>query len=634
MIEPAAPTLQERLDRAARPGAGKSPLGPREDDCIGVRFIDLAEREDYHTYAELRQGALTIARALRAEGLRAGDRVALVLPTAPSFFHAFFGALYVGAIPVPLYPPVRLGRLDEYHERTATMVEAVQARLILTDKRIRRLLGPTVERCRPALGCLTVEGLARSAPRPQMSDPRHRPRSDELCFIQFSSGTVQAPKPICLTHAQVLFNASQILEALLTTCPERDGWVNAGVSWLPLYHDMGLVGCVLVALAHPGELTLIPPEIFVARPALWLRALSRYKGTISPAPNFAYSLCVERIKDGDLAGVDLSCWRMALNGAEPVTPRALERFVERFGSWGLPREALTPVYGLAEATLAVTFSPMSKPFRWRRFDRALLTEVGEAEVLGPEQPAAAGQALVSLGGPLPGFELTIVEEPADEEATAHGGRVLPEGHLGRVLVRGPSVMSGYFERPELTARALDDAGWLDTGDRGFLYGGELYLYGRAKDIIILRGRNIAPQDIEQTLDDLPGVRPGCCVAIAIPAEAHRGEELALLVERATRANPAADDELARAIVRRVSERSALIAKRVEILEPGTLPRTSSGKLRRGEARLLLMTGQLVPPKKVTTLRMAGELLRSAVAHGKAKRAKTGRREAKPSEKKT
>jgi fatty-acyl-CoA synthase len=622
MIEPLPQTLQGRLDRAALPGAGKSPVAPRADGCIGVRFVDLSEREDYHTYQQLRQGALAVSRALRASGLEAGDRVALVLPTAPSFFHAFFGALYAGAVPVPLYPPVRLGRLEEYHERTAAMVEAVGARMVLTDKRIRRILGPTVERCRPALGCQTVEALVKAAPRPQMSDRRHEPQPDELCFIQFSSGTMHAPKPICLTHEQVLANASRILDALLTTCPEQDGWVNAGVCWLPLYHDMGLVGCVIVALAHPGELTLIPPEHFVARPALWLRALSRYRGTISPAPNFAYSLCVERIVDADLEGVDLSRWRMALNGAEPVTPTALERFVDRFTDWGLPESALTPVYGLAEATLAVTFSPFDEPFSWRRFDRAALTERGEAQELSPEQHAAAGQPLVSLGKPLPGFELKVVEEPRDDDAPAHGAATLPEGRLGRVLARGPSIMLGYYDQPELTARALDAEGWLDTGDRGFLWGGELYLYGRAKDIIILRGRNIAPQDIEQTLDDLPGVRSGCCVAIAVPAEEHAGEVLALLVERATRSDATVDDEeLTRGVIRRVSERCALTPERVEILEAGTLPRTSSGKLRRGEARLALMTGQLAPPKKVTPLRLAGELLRSAVAHQRARRGK-------------
>lgn len=621
-------TLQQALDRAARPGVGRSPVGDAVDGCVGVRFLERDESASYQTYAELRRRALRVAGALRARGVATGERVALILPTGPEFYDAFFGALYAGAVPVPLYPPLRLGRLDEYHQRTATMLRAVEARLILTERRIHRILGPTVEAAKLPLGARTVTALREQGG--EVADASAQP--DDLAFIQFSSGTVASPKPICLTHRQVLANARRILDALVAVSPEGPNRVNAGVSWLPLYHDMGLVGCVVVAILHPGELTLIPPELFIARPALWLRALSRYLGTISPAPNFAYALCNERINDADLHGVDLSRWLCALNGAEPVTPAVLTRFVERFARWGLPATALTPVYGLAEATLAVTFSPFDQPFRLRTFDRDALAAEGRA--IEVDRSAAAAQTLVSLGRALPGFELRVVAEPDEgadggtEDGPLPRDRVVPEATLGRLLVRGPSVMLGYHGRPDESAKALAE-GWLDTGDRGFIYQGELYLFGRAKDIIIQRGRNIAPQDVEQTLEGLDGVRAGCAVALGIPSDrlrstpagersATEGEALVLLVERAQKADPTQDEALAVACVRRVAERSGLTMEEVQILEPGTLPRTSSGKLRRAEAQTRYLAETLTPPRAVTPLRLAGELLRSAVAHARAR----------------
>jgi acyl-CoA synthetase (AMP-forming)/AMP-acid ligase II len=575
-----AETLGALLARAALSGQDR-----------GVRFLDASEGDGVRLrYLELYGRARGVAGALQARGLAPGDRVAIVLPTGPAFYDAFFGAVLAGLVPVPLYPPVRLGRMEEYHERTAAMLRACGAKLVLSDRRIRRILGQAVARAGTGLACEAVDALPRRELQPVSVSP------DDVAFVQFSSGTTVAPKPVQLSHRQVLANVEVILGAILEAWPEGPELTHVGVSWLPLYHDMGLVGAVLVAVARPGELVLIPPELFVARPAVWLRAISRYRGTTSPAPNFAYALCAGRVRDDELRDVRLESWRIALNGAEPVTPGVLERFVDRFAPFGLRPEALTPVYGLAEATLAVTFSPLRERFRHRVFERGALVREGLA------RRAEEGQPLVSLGRPLPGFEVRIADEDGD---------ALAPGCLGRVLVRGPSTMSGYQGMPEATAEALRD-GWLDTGDTGFLDAGELYLYGRAKDLLVLRGRNHAPQDVEQAIDDLPGVRTGCSAALGLVSEGGDGEELVMFVERA-RDSASGDAELAEQVRRRVLERTGLAPAAVHVLAPGTLPRTSSGKIRRAETRRRFLAGELHPPRRVTVFSLLAEMLRSRLA---------------------
>jgi acyl-CoA synthetase (AMP-forming)/AMP-acid ligase II len=511
----------------------------------GVTFLDAEESERALTFREMHERARRAAGTLLAKGIRPGDRVAIVLPTCPEFMDAFFGALYAGAIPVPLYPPVRLGRLEEFHARTARMLAITGARLVVSDARISRLLGLSLEEARPELGLHT--GLSGGEPRFAPGSP------EDLALIQFSSGTTVDPKPVALTHRNVLTNVAAIDTFLPRTGSE------AGVSWLPLYHDMGLIGCLLLAVVHPGPLTLLGPEVFLARPALWLRAISRKRANLSVAPNFAYGLCARRIRDEELEGVDLSSWRFALNGAEPVAPAVLRRFADRFARWGFDARALMPVYGLSEASLAVTFTPPGR---------------------GPRTLVRGGRELASVGAPIPGVDLAV------------------DG--GRVLVRGPSVMERYFGAESSMLRE----GWLDTGDLGFIEGGELFVSGRAKELVILRGANHAPQEFEDALDGLAGVRAGCAVAVGVPGE--EGEELALLVEHAA----PLEVESVRA---RVVERTGIRPHAVHLLAPGTLPRTSSGKLRRGEALRQLLSGELRPPRPVTLLGLAREAARSMAA---------------------
>ncbi|HEY2028378.1 MAG TPA: AMP-binding protein, partial [Myxococcales bacterium] len=477
------------------------------------------------------------------------------------------------AVPVPLYPPVRLGRLDEFHDRTARMLSLSGARIVLSDARISRLLGVALSRAKPPLGLHKLPLLAE--PVFEQGAP------DELALIQFSSGTTVDPKPVALTHSNVLHNVAAIEHFI----PQGDA--QGGVSWLPLYHDMGLIGCLLLAVHRPGRLALLGPETFLGKPSLWLRAIARHKATISVAPNFAYGLCLRRVRDEEIRGLDLSNWTHAMNGAEPVAPQVLRRFAERFAPYGFNPRSMMPVYGLSEASLAVTFTPPGR---------------------GARTTVASAREIASVGAPLPGVELRV--------------------DAGRIFVRGPSVMRGYFGNDAATKAILRD-GWLDTGDLGFVDQGELFVSGRAKDVIVLRGANHSPQEFEEALDGVAGVRPGCVAAV--PLQTASGEELAMLVERdasgendrdrsvendrdrsGERDRTAAPD-LAERISARIVERTGIKPHAVHLFAPGTLPRTSSGKLRRAEAARQLEEGTLRPPEAVTLLRMAKEMARSALA---------------------
>ncbi len=558
-------TLGAALRRAAHEGAGQ-----------GLGFLDRRETETRFGWGDVYSRAQAVAGGLRRYGVLPGETVAIILPTSPGFFDAFFGTILAGAIPVPLYPPVRLGRLDEYHARTTAMLRAAHARLLVTNERLWRFLGEDVRRS--DVSCVKVED-ALAYGRGSLVNTESRP--DDIAMVQFSSGTTVDPKPIALSHRNVLENVQAILGVILDVDEHRS---RAGVSWLPLYHDMGLIGCVFPALLQPGSLTLIPPELFLARPALWLRALGRSAAVVSPAPNFAYALCVDRVSDEEMEGVDLSNWRLALNGAEPVSAATLRRFVERFGRWGLRPEALTPVYGLAEASLAVTFTRARSCFRTERFDREALGR-GEVSV------AAEGLELVSVGRPLAGVE---VEAPLDR--------------IGPVRVRGPSVMTGYLRQAERTAATIV-GGWLETGDLGFLHDGELFVTGRCQDVVVLRGKRHAPHEMEQAVDSVEGVRVGCAAAVSYVPEGADHERLVLFVEARDPA-PGLEHRCAEA----VRAATHLTVDEVIMLVPGTLPRTSSGKIRRAEALRLFQIGELRPPRSVTPMLLAGALVRGTLGH--------------------
>jgi acyl-CoA synthetase (AMP-forming)/AMP-acid ligase II len=572
-LRPKYSTLIEMLAHAAR-------------SDVSLFFVDRKEQDLEVPMARVRQRAMAIAADLMARGVQKGDRIALVLPTCAEFVECLFGVMCAGAIPVPLYPPVRLGKLGEYHSKTAAMLRAVDAALVVTDERIRRLLGTSVQLAAPRLGCVTASSLDGE------NSVEIGTTSEAVALIQFSSGTTQDPKPVALTHANLLSNLGSI-ERYLTA----DGAPPpVGVTWLPLYHDMGLIGNLLSAFYMQCRMVLLPPELFVAEPGAWLRAISRHRGTVTAAPNFAFGLCVNRVRDEELDGVDLSSWTVSLNGAEAVSAAVQRRFLERFTRWGLRASALTPCYGMAEASLAVTFKPAGTSYRTLGVDAEKLAADGVVE------PGA--KELASVGRPLAGVEVEIRDA---------AGVSLSPGRVGHIFVRGSSVMAGYFDRTDLTDQAIHD-GWLDTGDLGFTEGGELFVCGRHKDIIVVRGANHPPEEFEAPLESLPGVRTGCAVAVGFVPPGEDDEALAMLVETTTDA----PSTLAADVASRVQERTQIRPAHVELLAPGTLPRTSSGKLRRREARTRWLAGTLIPPKKVSAARLLAAAANGELSHARAR----------------
>jgi acyl-CoA synthetase (AMP-forming)/AMP-acid ligase II len=551
--------------------------------------VGLDERETFVSWGEVHLRAARAGAALAELGVVPGDRVAIVLRTEPAFLDAFLGAWWCGAVPVALYPPVRLGRMDEYLAATARMLTVSGARLVVSGGGTRRLLGGAVERARPALGCVDAERLLAASPLPRP----HLPAPGDLGLVQFSYGSTVDPKAVALSHGAL----QAMVDALVhETGPDRAR--DALVSWLPLYHDMGLIGGLLGAATYPGPLVLIAPEHFLARPALWPRAVARHRGSLSPAPSFAYAYVAERVRPADLQGLSLASWRLALDGAEPVSGEAMRRFAGALAPHGFDPGALVPVYGLSEAALAVSFSrPGGRP-EGRMIDPVRLARDGEV--------ARGEREVMSVGRPVAGVELELRDPD---------GVTVGEGRLGRIWVRGPALMAGYLGDPAGTARALQ-SGWLDTGDLGFVLDGELYVHGRAKDVVIVRGANHAPEEFEAALAGVPGLRPGCAVAVGAPGEGE-GEGLLILAERARGAASGAGLEAA--VRRAVLDHTGVAPRAVHLLAPGTLPRTSSGKLRRGEALRRLQAGTLRPPEKVGVLRLAAMAARSQLAYLRARR---------------
>jgi acyl-CoA synthetase (AMP-forming)/AMP-acid ligase II len=571
---------------------------------LGARFVRRNGAAEFYPYRDILAAAQAAAVGLQKRGIQRGDRVALILPTSKGFLEAFLGCQLAGAVPAALYPPFRFGKLEEYFTRTRQMLNKIGARMLITDARVRKLLGPVASGVSSLESAIDVADLNDVADLKDMADrddvanlqwrtPEVQP--DDPAFLQFSSGSTREPKAVIMTHRSLIANL-EMMAAAFRSIPDANP-EHGGVCWLPLYHDMGLVGCMLSGLYYPATVTYISPEDFIVEPSLWFKTISRYKGIISPAPHFAYRLCYAKIRDQDMEGVDLSSWKLALNGAEPIEIEGMRLFQERFAKWGFQPEAMTPVYGLAEAGLAVTFSPLGAPPLITEFDRELLATRSLAAP-GP------GRQLPSVGKRLPGLDVEIRDE---------NNQAMGENLVGKIVVRGASITPGFFNDPELTAAAIQD-GWLDTGDLGFFHQENLYIAGRAKDLIIIRGRNYAPQEIEDLLFDVPGVRTGCAVAVSASIGSE-GEQLIILAEKDLRA-PVPENELTATIGERILAGLSLKPYMVQILEPGTLPRTSSGKFRRADALRMFIAGELVPPEKVNAFRLFVELGKSQIAWGR------------------
>jgi fatty-acyl-CoA synthase len=535
-----------------------------DDERGGLTFLNGEERRTI-SFAALRARSDEITATLLGTGLEAGERVILVIPDQAEFVELFLGVSNAGLVPVPVYPPFILGELDAYRMSLRRLVQLTGSRLLICGPEVLDLLQSLAADV--ALTTLNgIEPTESAGPPPQI-------REEDIAFLQFTSGSTAAPKGVMVTQRSLMANVSAITAHLDDGHSERD----RGVSWLPMYHDMGLIGQLMVSLCRQVPAWYLSPLDFVRRPTAWCDLISEVRGTVSFGPNFAYSLVARRAKEEEIERWDLSSWRVAGCGAEPIHADSLRLFAERMEPAGFSLCAFMPCYGLAEATLAVSMVPRGGGLRTREVASATLRERRLAEEPGAGEPA---HEIAACGPPLPGHEITIAN-PA--------GRPLPERHEGEILVRGPSVAAGYFADPAATEQVFGD-GWVRTGDLGFLDGGELFVTGRDKDLIIHNGRNYHPQDIEWCASEVAGVRRGNVVAFS-ETDGHGPERVVVIAERRSGAEVGEIDERVR---RRVRSRLGLKVHRVSVVEAGHLPKTSSGKLRRAEARAREASGALVP----------------------------------------
>ncbi|MCW8330986.1 AMP-binding protein [Photobacterium sp. SDRW27] len=521
------------------------------------------------SYRTIRNKALKIANGLLRQEIAPGECVAIMLPTSNDYFYSFFGVLYARAIPVPIYPPARPSQIEDHLKRHANILQNAQAKLLITvpeAKPVSQLLKLQV----PSIKAIVTVTELKLAPEPlNVGDAQQ----SDIAFLQYTSGSTGIPKGVALTHANLLAN----IRAMGKVVQARSS--DVFVSWLPVYHDMGLIGAWLGSLYHAMPLVIMSPLVFLAKPQRWLWAIHRHRGTLSPAPNFAYELCINKIDDSDLEGLDLSSWRLSWNGAEPVSPSTIERFTQRFAKYGFHTETMSPVYGLAESSVGLTFPTRVRPPRIERIQREPMTRFGRAIATTNDDQEA--MQVVGLGQPLPGHQIRIMDDL---------GRELPDREEGDLEFKGPSATQGYYRDPEKT-KALYHGEWLETGDRAFTIGGELFLTGRSKDIIIRAGRNIYPHELEEAVCNIPGIRKGCVAAFASHDSRSGTERLIVLAE--TRETDEAKLKQLREVINNLSlDLLGSPADDVVVSPPHTIPKTSSGKIRRAACKELYEEGNL------------------------------------------
>ncbi|QGM47231.1 AMP-binding protein [Methylocystis heyeri] len=526
-----------------------------------------AEPPQTLAYGELHREARAAAGGLVESGIAPGDRVAIMLPTSRDFFVAFFAVLFAGAIPVPIYPPFRLPQIEEHLHRQAGILNNAEASALITSDDIRivgRLLFGLVGSLRRIA---TIAELGRGAELPAPLPAT----AATIALIQYTSGSTGDPKGVVLSHGNLLANIRAMGAVLEASSNDRV------VSWLPLYHDMGLIGCWLGSLYYGAPAMILSPLSFLADPASWLRAMHEHRATISAAPNFAFEFCLKAVDAAAVSDLDLSSLRALLNGAEPVSPITIDRFTKKFAVCGFRPEMMTPVYGLAENAVGLAFPPIGRPPRIDRIDRRALDAEGIARAADPG--AANAVTLVACGRPLPHHEIRVVDG---------AGLELPERGEGRLQFRGPSATKGYFRNVEKTT-ALFDGDWLETGDRGYIAGGDVFITGRIKDLIKRGGRNIYPQELEEAVGSLPGIRKGCVAAFP-SHDARAGTERLIVMAETRETDPARREALRKAIAEKSQALLDLAPDEIVLAPPHTAPKTSSGKIRRSAARAIFEAG--------------------------------------------
>ena len=576
---------------AATPDAAAALLPTPSDDFQPRRYSDfatLADALDYaangerglnfhdprgrlarvYPYAELRRDAQTLARQFMAYGVMPGDRVAIVAETSAEFAALFFGSVLAGAWPVPLPLPTSFGGRDAYVDQLGVQLASCDPKLLLYPPEIAAM-------GHDAAAAQHVEGMAWDlfASLPAPDAPLPTLKSDDIAYLQYSSGSTRFPHGVAVTHAALLSNLAAHAHGMTITDGDRC------VSWLPWYHDMGLVGCFLSPVANQVSVDYLRTEDFARRPLAWLDLISRNPGTtLSYSPTFGYDICARRISSQSHLSdrFDLSRWRVAGNGADMIRPDVMQRFVDVFAPAGFKASAFLPSYGLAEATLAVSIMPPGEGIVVELVEETQLSG-GVARQDRPQRY----RAVVNCGVPARGMRIEIRDDD---------GACLPDRQIGKVWCTGPSLMTGYYRDPEATAACMLD-GWLDTGDMGYLSDGYVYIVGRAKDMIIVNGKNHWPQDIEWAVEQLPGFKSGDIAAFAITTSG--GEETPAVLVQCRTSDVAEREKLREQIRERVRSITGMNCI-IELVPPRTLPRTSSGKLSRSKARSLYLNGAIQP----------------------------------------
>ncbi|MBN9166559.1 MAG: hypothetical protein BGO98_45295 [Myxococcales bacterium 68-20] len=559
------PTLSEALRQLA------------DRDQRGFVFVRPDGTERFCSFRELGIEAERRAADFHARGLVKGDRLAIAVPDPDEFVLSFLGAVMGGIVPVPISPQLSFKNIESYHDTVAHIANASGAKLLLTTTSTRQFVDPIVPRA-PQLRCVvTVDELGKEDHG--KVDVRIDPT--DLAFLQFTSGSTSRPKGVMVSHRNLAWNS----ESFMIHGLEKDSSFDKGVTWLPLFHDMGLIGFVVGTIFTDIPVVFLPTASFVRNPRVWLDKIHQHRGTITYAPNFAYALVAKRLKDKDVADLDLSSLRRAGCGAEPIQAKTLRDFAAKLAPAKFDPKAFLPSYGMAEATLAITFVPLSTGVR---------TDVIEKKSLegGDAKPAASieddgAQELVNCGRPFPEHDVAIVDE---------AGNRLGDRQVGHIITRGPSVSAGYYQEPELTAEAFkagpDGETWLYTGDLGYTVDGEVFICGRLKDMIIVRGRNFYPNDLEWVVSELPSVRRGNVVAFGTVVD---GEEQLVIAAEAFQSDAEA---LKQAISQAILASFSLATHDVVIVPQGTLPRTSSGKPQRRKTRQLYLDGTLSRARSV------------------------------------
>jgi len=550
-----------------------------------IRLYSDGDEDDVITYLELWNEAEVVASGLQHFGLSPGESVLIMLPTGREYFFAFFGILLAGGIPVPVYPPGRLKQVEEHLLRHCAIANNCLARIMVTvdeAKRFARLMHSGALHLRHVV---TLPDLLQEGTEALPVFRKPLLTKENIAFLQYTSGSTGMPKGVVLTHANLLANIRAMAQKLDVTSQD------VFVSWLPLYHDMGLIGAWLGSLHFACQLIIMAPLAFIAKPQRWLWAIHKYGGTLSAAPNFAYELCERRIDDKEIEGLDLSSWRVACNGAEAVNPVTIRLFIARFAQYGFKPESMLPVYGLAESSVGLAFPKPGSPVTIDRIKRHVFMETGKAIPVNASEPG--GLEFVSCGEPLPGHQIRIADATERE---------LPERMEGSLQFSGPSTTSGYFKNIDKTKELFHGA-WLDSGDKAYMAAGSVYITGRSKDIIIRAGRNIYPVEIEEAVGKVEGVRAGN-VAVFGSKSSDSGTERLIILAETRKKDPQALEKTRIAINTIVTDLVGSPPDEVVLAPPNTVLKTSSGKIRRNASRDIYERGQIGKPQPALWLQLA------------------------------